>query len=274
LTRLPKPYFQAHNVTLYLGNSLEVLDAWHSQKERPAFDALVTDPPYSSGGLHAGDRQNGSTKKYLTNDAAKFQGATFSGDNRDQRSQLAWLSLWMDRARRLLRPSAYAFVFSDWRQLPLTTDAIQSAGFIWRGVQPWDKGLGSRAAHKGFLRHQCEYVTWATQGAVPRSEHGGPWPGLLRCNVNHRHKNHPCAKPVAMMTELLAPVRPGGTVLDLFAGGGATLAAAALTGRGAVGVEIDEQWAEKAAQLVERAAAGGLEAVAAKPAAARPKKRR
>jgi site-specific DNA-methyltransferase (adenine-specific) len=259
VAHLPKPFYQAHGVTLYLGDSLEVLAAWHAAGQQPLFDALVTDPPYSSGGLHAGDRQTGSTTKYLTNDAAKFSGATFSGDNRDQRSQLAWLSLWLGRARRLLKPSAYAFVFSDWRQLPLTTDAVQCAGFIWRGVMPWDKGAGARAAHKGFLRHQCEYVTWATEGSVPRSQHGGPWPGLLRCNVNHRQKNHPCAKPLAMMSELLSPVTPGGTVLDLFAGGGATLAASVLTGRKAVGVELDERWAEQAARLVDRAAAGEID---------------
>lgn len=93
---------------------------------------------------------------------------------------------------------------------------------------------------------------------MPKSEHGGPWPGFMKCHVNHRHKNHPTAKPVPMMIETLGPVTPGGTVLDPFAGGGATLAASVVTGRSAVGCEMDERHAEAAAALVDRAAAGDL----------------
>jgi site-specific DNA-methyltransferase (adenine-specific) len=30
-------------------------------------------------------------------------------------------------------------MFTDWRQLPLATDALQAGGFIWRGLIAWDK---------------------------------------------------------------------------------------------------------------------------------------
>ena len=50
-------------------------------------DICLCDPPYSSGGLHAGDRKANTTAKYTDND---FNGAAklppFSGDNMDQRS--------------------------------------------------------------------------------------------------------------------------------------------------------------------------------------------
>lgn len=50
-------------------------------------DICLCDPPYSSGGLHAGDRKANTTAKYTGND---FNGAAklppFSGDNMDQRS--------------------------------------------------------------------------------------------------------------------------------------------------------------------------------------------
>lgn len=42
-------------------------------------------------------------------------------------------------ARSLLKSGSLAAVFSDWRQLPLTTDYFQSAGFDWRGIISWDK---------------------------------------------------------------------------------------------------------------------------------------
>lgn len=50
-------------------------------------DICLCDPPYSSGGTHAGDRKASTTAKYTDTD---FDGAAklppFSGDNMDQRS--------------------------------------------------------------------------------------------------------------------------------------------------------------------------------------------
>lgn len=51
-------------------------------------------------------------------------------------------------------------------QLPSTTDAVQIGELIWRGIIAWDKGRCARAPHKGYFRHQCEYVVWATKENV------------------------------------------------------------------------------------------------------------
>jgi len=48
-------------------------------------DAVITDPPYSSGGLHSGSRKQTPNKKY-TQSQVKNLRPEFSGDNRDQRS--------------------------------------------------------------------------------------------------------------------------------------------------------------------------------------------
>lgn len=32
-------------------------------------------------------------------------------------------------------------MFVDWRNLPAMTDAVQMAGWVWRGVVVWDKGI-------------------------------------------------------------------------------------------------------------------------------------
>ena len=52
-----------------------------------SLDMVLTDPPYSSGGLFAGDRKADTRNKYTRtecNGAARCQ--SFSGDNMDQRS--------------------------------------------------------------------------------------------------------------------------------------------------------------------------------------------
>lgn len=46
------PYYQDDRVTLYGGEMLRMLDTLKDQ----TVDAVIADPPYSSGGLHSGDR--------------------------------------------------------------------------------------------------------------------------------------------------------------------------------------------------------------------------
>lgn len=66
----------------------------------------------------------------------------------------------------------------------------------------------------------------------------------------HRHgharrKAHGANKPPALMADLVRFfTKPGGTVLDPFAGVGGTLLGAALTGRRACGIELNPAWAE------------------------------
>lgn len=99
---------------------------WLIEYDGPLFDALITDPPYSSGGLHIGARTQTTDKKYTQGGVGTFgQRPDFEGDNRDQRSFLVWMSLWLQEAKRVLRPGAPVLLFSDWRQSPLMRDLVQ-----------------------------------------------------------------------------------------------------------------------------------------------------
>jgi DNA modification methylase len=54
---------------------------------------------------------------------------------------------------------------------------------------------------------------------------------------------HPWQKPISLMEKLIRIYsNPGETVLDPYAGSGATLKAAEICGRMALGCDIDEQW--------------------------------
>lgn len=66
-------------------------------------DAVLTDPPRSSGGLTVGQRQQAPSKKYQSSDAQK-KFADFPGDNRDQRSFITWATLWLAEAYRVTKP--------------------------------------------------------------------------------------------------------------------------------------------------------------------------
>jgi site-specific DNA-methyltransferase (adenine-specific) len=101
-------------------------------------DAVITDPPYSSGGLHAGDRAKDVNSKYEQSGQTTKRPA-YTGDAKDQRSWVRWCHEWLDECRRVAKPGAPICVFSDWRQLPALTDALQFADWTWRGIAVWDK---------------------------------------------------------------------------------------------------------------------------------------
>ncbi len=234
------------------GDALAVL----TELPTAAFDAVITDPPYSSGGFTRSDRTQAPATKYVQSGQDK-EWVTFSGDNRDARSWAYWCYMWLSECSRVLKPGGYVLLFIDWRQLPTMTDALQAGGFVWRGVVPWDKGLGSRAPHKGYFRHQCEYVVWGTNGPceVPPVDdpRGGPWPGCFQVPVVQADKFHMTGKPTALMRQLVRVAPPGGLILDPFAGSFTTAIAAAHEGRRCVAVEKEGPYVEIGRKRVDQA---------------------
>ena len=125
---------QIGNATMCQGEALAILRTL----DECSVDAVLTDPPYCSGGLTVGQRQQAPSKKYQRSDAQK-KFADFPGDNRDQRSFITWATLWLSEAYRVAKPGAAIMMFTDWRQLPAMTDALQAGGWLWRSIVVWDK---------------------------------------------------------------------------------------------------------------------------------------
>lgn len=202
-------------------------------------DMILTDPPYSSGGLFAGDRKMSTKTKYTDTDydgAARFQ--NFSGDNMDQRSFTEFMRMVFSTARTKAKPEAIVASFVDWRNLPALTDAIQAAGWVWRGVAVWNKK--SSRPQKGRFRNQCEYIVWGSNGPLPFDRGVGCLPGVYDItNVASKDRLHQTEKPVALLEALLEITPPGSLVLDPFAGSGSTCVACVRTGRRYIGIELD-----------------------------------
>ena len=232
-------------------------DALALLRELPdaSIDALITDGPYSSGGMVRGDRTNATSDKYNQTIA------DFAGDNRDQRAFAYWSALWLSECLRVTKPGAPALLFTDWRQLPVTTDALQAGGFVWRGIVPWFKPNARPA--RGRFAAGCEFVVWGSNGAMPMV--GECLKGFYEYDPP-RDREHITQKPLQLMVELVAICPPGGLILDPFAGRGTTGVAAALTGRRFIGFELSEHFAElsllnvceAAGQFVPRSGQAGL----------------
>lgn len=238
-----KPYYSDESVTLYHGDAREILPLLGT------VDAIVTDPPYSSGGMYRADRATSTNAKYqLAHETTRTYGA-FSGDNRDQRSFEKWVDSWASQCLRLVSEGGGIGVFIDWRNVASVVDALQVAGWVYRGLTPWHKGTDLRP-NKGWFRRNIEFIVWGSAGPLltgPQAE-GECWDGLFVSRVNDGDKQHQTGKPVGLMRQMLS-VRPEWTTyLDPFAGSGSTLVAAKHLGHRAIGVEIDEAYCEIAAK--------------------------
>lgn len=227
--------------TLVEGEALGLL----AQLDTHSVDALVTDPPYSSGGLLRGDRTgNSAATKYVSTGAKLVGAGDFTGDNRDQRAFAYWEALWLTEALRAVKPGGLAAIFTDWRQLPSTVDAIQAGGWVWRGIVPWVKNNGR--PQRGGFRNQAEYLVWGSSGPLPRDS-DTYLPGVIFADIARgADKHHITAKPIALMDEVVKAAPPGGLVLDPFSGSGSTGVAAVRQGRRFLGFELSSDHAAAA----------------------------
>jgi site-specific DNA-methyltransferase (adenine-specific) len=231
------PYYQDEHTTLYCEEVFDILP------ELPELDAIITDPPYSSGGQMKNDRARSVAAKYSS--AKKEARPDFTGDSRDQRSYLVWSTLWMTAAYHAARDKANFLVFTDWRQLPTITDAVQAAGWLWQGVQVWHKTT-SRPRPNAF-RADTEFVVWATKGPLDTNKDGAVYlPGIHKGSPpSGKNRVHTTQKSVEVM-EWLCSIIPeeNSLICDPFMGSGTTLVAARNLGHRCIGVDLSEQFCD------------------------------
>ena len=215
-----EPYFADDYVTLYLGDCREV-DAWRDA------DVLVTDPPYGiNGALSASYKGRKPAGGFVPVHARSVAwDATLAV--RD-----AALLLWGDD-----KPAA---VFASPKRLDHPPFVPREVPLIW------DKG---ELVGMGDLRFpwRVNYELIYTRGEFAGRRTST---AVLRYSLSNKaaaREGHPTPKPVGLMAELISKA-PAGVIADPFAGSGSTLVAAKNLGRMAIGVELDERYAEIAAR--------------------------
>lgn len=234
------------NVVLYLGDCLEVLPTLQAG----SIDGVVADPPYSSGGQFRGDRTQKTVAKYVHGSSKDTFRINFTGDNRDQRAYLAWCSLWMLACHRAAHSGAVFCCFSDWRQVPVLTDAIQAGGWVWRNMATWWKP-GVRM-QKGRFSQSAEYILYGSYG-IPANGEYSPQNVYKSQPVNGRDKIHIAEKPIDVIKWIIGVTPKGAIILDPFMGGGAAGVACVQTGRKYIGIEIDPNYFNVAGERIQEA---------------------
>ena len=228
-------------------------DALESLSHLPAHsvDAIVTDPPYCSGGFSEAGRQSAKGQG-LRSETIRADG-WFTGDNMGTAGLLFLLRSVALEGLRIARPSGSLLVFLDWRMYPNVVPALESAGLRYQNLVVWDKG--SLGLGTGF-RPQHELIAHFTFGAP--KYYAVNESNVIRCKrVPPHYRDHPTQKPVELMERLLSVVCPkGGTVLDPFCGSGSTGVAAKKLGMNFIGVERDRSYTEVTVKRLDAAEVG------------------
>lgn len=213
---LPTPYYQDSAVTIYHGDCREILPML------PKVDLVLTDPPYEIragyGGGVFGKRDHLLRTGGFTDGGCDF-GFLESFQNwfcfcsRIQLPKLIALAERMDRWN----------VITWCKPNPVPTCCNKYLPDVEYVVHGFSKGrlFGEFRDKSSFKVHPC----------------GDP------------ETNHPNEKPIELINKLVRlGSQEGETILDPFMGSGTTLRAAKDLGRKAIGIEIEEKYAEIAAK--------------------------
>lgn len=212
-------------------------------------DAVITDPPYSSGGAFRSDRNVNTTAKYMKGNTADRL-PEFFGDNRGERSLLLWASLWLGEAWRVTKPGGAIAMFCDWRSYGVLADSLQVGGWTWRGVGVWVKPQHRSRPTKGGLWNDTEFILWGSKGPRDAEEClPGSWQTAAPDSATRLHTTE---KPQTILRDLVHLAPPDGLILDPFTGSGSTGLAALTEHRQFLGYELSHDYTRIATERLTR----------------------
>jgi len=209
LSIVERPIYQDEFVTRYRADVREIADAL------PVPGVIVTDPPYGI--------------RYC---AIESYGATSARRRRPQ-------SIVGDESTDLMQ-----WIAARWADTPTAMFGSHKVAVPFRANATliWEKG-----EHTGMGDTSMPWrPNWEMIFVRGRTWHGKRTTSVLRHPAPSNHPSrrlHPTEKPVELLRE---PIRkaPPGLILDPCCGSSATLEAARLEGRHAIGVEIDPRWCD------------------------------
>lgn len=202
--------------------------------EPNSVDALVTDPPYGIDYQSAWRTDKNKRLKKISNDKQPF----------------IW---WLHDAFKVVKDGGALVCFCRWDVQEAFRLAIEWAGFDVKSQVIWDRehhGMGDLASAFG---PQHDVIWFATKGKF-KFPSKRPKSIVRSQRISGDKLVHPNEKPVDLMAQLIRAVTPpGGTVLDPFAGSGATGVAAVSEGFKFIGIEQNPEYTQIAEKRIYHA---------------------
>lgn len=226
--------YRSELAELWLGDAADVLPRYETE----SLGLLLTDPPY---GVEWQSNRRAEAFDQLDGDGA----------DPEARRTIAEV---LTHGVRLVAQNRHLYVFGP-------ADVLDGLKVSKACELIWDKATMSGGDLTAPFGAAHERITFAVSKHNHAGQAGNPAvPVRLRKGSvltfprpTGRNVRHPSEKPVPLLRELIeSSSRQGETILDPFAGSGSTGVAALLSGRRAVLVERDPQWATLAAERLAR----------------------
>lgn len=234
-------YYADDHVVLYLGDMREVLPALDVQA-----DAVVTDPPYGETSL-SWDRWPDGWPALIAQHARSMWCFGSMRMFLDRRDEFAGWRLSQDVVWEKQAGTGFA---AD-RLRRVHELALHWYRGDWSGVHHAAPREAYHGINKGSLKGRAAIEHTGQIGSHEWTDDGTRMVrSVIRAqNMHQRGGIHPTQKPMAVLAPLIEYAVPaGGLVLDPFAGSASTLLTARQLGRRAVGIEANEEYAERAAE--------------------------
>jgi len=253
---------------LLCGDSRKAADMARLTDGRLA-DMVWEDPPYgvayaSRIGMGAG---------VSSSQARAAGGRGIENDDLDVPQLTAFLREAFTLGLDACKPGAVWYVAAPHGPMGVAFSVVLHELDIWRSSLVWVKDALVISRLDYHYRHEVLYYGWKP-GAAHHAVIDRTQTSVFEFARPRRSEEHPTMKPVELVRKHIENSSdPGQTVLDQFAGSGSTLIAAEQTGRNALLMEIDPQFADvivrrweefcnrKAYRVAANEAAGGEVAV-------------
>lgn len=238
------PYYADEHTELWFGDMREILPSFGR------FDLCLTDPPYGDTSLEW-DRWPDGWPSIVANHADAMWCFGSMRMFMNQRDEFAgW---WMSQDVIWRKPKG-GVAHRD-RFVRVHEHAVHWYRGAWEDVQHAQVREARPGPDKGHIHRGDVGPAWnGSKRAHSWSDDGTRGlPSVLEAPNMRMRGIHPTEKPTAILEPLLNyACRPGGTVLDPFAGSGSSLEAARTTGRRAVGIEANEAYCEAIAHRLSQ----------------------
>lgn len=244
---LPTPYYEDELATIYLADSGAVMPLLPDQ----SVDLVFTDPPY---GHNNNDGDLISQWEQATGRGVNGPVRPIAGDGAE--ADLLVQMLFMESARLLKRPGTICCCcgggggpdpqyakWSRWLDREL----------CFKQMIVWDKGPIGMGWH--YRRSYETVLVATTPGPTRWFDKTAKIENVIRHipKIIPTAEQHPTVKPVALVQWFMRlHTQPGDVVLDPFMGSGSTVEAAKLMGCRVIGIELEERWAEAAANRLQQ----------------------
>lgn len=226
-----QPYYEQDGIVIFHGDAMQYVQAL------PEVDAVVTDPPYGIVGKFGASGLYGKRNMQFA----------FDQPEGVMEHIAAVVDLVAEKAKAL-------HLFCDPDHYGNIAKQVRKHGYT---VKPWArvKKCPPPPMPGNWWPSAFELAMYAYKPGAFFGDDSGK-----RCNVFHcdgyRHGiranekvDHPTQKWLPMIEYIVNTIVPeGGLCVDPFMGSGTTLVAAKLTGRRAIGIEIEERYCEIAAK--------------------------